>query len=267
MNDPKMMELKKIRDFHNFITNNEGSKILNEFEHSLHYKNCFFNVSHPVFDNIKNMFVDHTVTLAQNETIYRARIVEDDELEEICKEKYFEENFYGFNKKDSFAPPIKYVSAGRVNPSGIPCLYAAKEEKTAIAEVRPFMGKNISVAKIQLLHSLKIFDLFIDLNLSETEIIKQQYSDLWLDIALLFSIPCERNSEKEYLLTQCISEYVKLSGFDGIQYSSSLHEGGKNIALFNCKNEKNGGKYDICEPISSHICTIKRIEHCYEFFN
>ena len=267
MNDPKIMELKKKYDFNNFITENEHAKIIDDFNRKLHFENRFFNENHPVFDLVKRKFDEHTITLAQNELLYRARKIEDEDSKEIFTEKYFEEDFYGFNKKDSFVPPAKKILENRANSKGIPCLYTAKEEKTAIAEVRPLIGKKISVATIRPLRDLKLFDLFINPDLPHNEIYKQQSYAIWFGIALPFSIPYECTSENEYLFTQCISEFIQISGFDGIQYSSSLYEGGKNIALFNCKHEDDGGKYDICEPFFSHICTVKRIEHCFEFFN
>ena len=262
MNDPKIIELMKINNCYNYITDNDFAKVLDEFKHKLHCENRFFNENHSIFDHIKKLFDDHTITLAQNELLFRARRIE---LINI-NESDMENDFFGFGKKDSFVPPAKKVPENRANSKGIPCLYTAKEKKTAIAEVRPFIGNDISVAAIQPLRDLKLFDLFINLNLPYGEFLKQSPSDIWVNIALPFSIPYEYTSENEYLLTQCISEFIQLSGFDGIQYSSSLSEGGKNIALFNCRNEDDGGKYDICEPIYSHCCTVKRIEYNFEFF-
>jgi len=266
MSDQQMMELKKTYDFYNFITNNDMTRLLDELKTKLHFKNRFFNDNHPVFAHIKKLFDDHKIVLAPNELLFRARKIKPED-ERKSSPADTERNFYGFNKKDSFVPQLKKMKENRANAKGIPCLYTAREQETAIAEVRPFAGNKISVAKIQLLHDLKIFDLFIEPNLSHDEVLKQSPSDLWFGIAFLFSIPYEDTSENEYLLTQCISEYIQLSGFDGIQYSSSLNEGGKNIVLFNCKNEDDGGKYNICEPICSNICTVKNIEHNFEFYN
>ena len=263
MNDPKIIELKKTYDYYNDITNNVFAKILDEFDHKLHYENRFFNENHPVFDHIKKLFDDHTITLTQNELLFRARIIKPKDV----IEPDMESDFFGFSKKDSFVPPVKKIPGNRVNSKGIPCLYTAKEEKTAIAEVRPFIGNDISVAAIQPSRDLRIFDLFINLDLPYGDFFKQSPFDIWINIALLFSIPYEKSSENKYLLTQCISEFIQLSGFDGIQYSSSLSEGGKNIALFYCRNEDDGGKYDICEPIYSHRCIVNRIEYNFEFFN
>jgi len=267
MNDPKIIELMKMYSFYNDIIDNDKSKILEEFNKKLHHENRFFNDNHPLFTHIKNKFEYHTITLNQDEWLFRARKVEDNDYDNFTKEGYFEEDFYGYNKKDSFTPPMKKISANRANSDGIPCLYTAKDVKTAIAEVRPFLGDTISVANILPVHDLKLFDLSFDVNIHDINIANIPPSDIWfLGIVFAFSIPYEKTSKNEYLLTQCISEYIRLSGFDGIQYSSSLNNNGINIALFNCKNEDDGGKYDICEPISSHCCTVKSIDYCFEFY-
>ena len=267
MNDPKIIELKKIYDFYNFLSNNTISKTLDEFKHKLHFENRFFNDNHSIFSCIKKSFGDHTIQLTKGELLYRARKIENEDGCKFCKDGYFEEGFYAYNKRDSYVPPLKIIKANRANTEGIPCLYAAKEEKTAIAEVRPFLGNEISVAGIQIKRDLTIFDLYLDLNIKDIEIIKLSSPDIWLGIAFAFSIPYENTSKNEYLLTQCVSEYVQLSGFDGIRYSSSLDENGKNIVLFNCKHIDDGGNYDIFEPISSHICIVNNIKHLYGFIN
>ena len=265
MEEPKVIELKKTYDFYNYLTKNVVSKILEDFKHKLHFENRFFNETHPVFCYLKKTLEEHTNKLSQNDLVYRARIAE--EKFNFCKEGYFEEDFYGYNKKDSFVPPENKMQANRANAEGIPCLYAAKDEKTAVAEVRPFIGNRISVATIQVKRDLKIYDLFFDLSKSEKEIINYTPFKIWLGIAIAFSIPHENNAKNEYLLTQCISEYIQLAGFDGIQYSSSLDEGGKNLVLFNCKNIEDGGNYEICEPIFSHVCIVSSIKHRYGFIN
>jgi len=260
--DSKIKELMKMYHYYTSITNNAFAKVLDDFMHSLHHEKRFFNENHPIFDHIKKLFDNHTIILSPNELLFRAR-----KFESVEETKSYKENdFYGFNKKDSFVPPKEKTQENRANSKGIPCLYAAKNEETAIAEIRPLIGKDISVATIRPLRDLKLFDLFINPDLPHTEVFNQSPSDIWFGIAFLFSIPYDNILENKYLVTQCISEFIRISGFDGIQYSSSLCEGGKNIALFNCKNEDDG-KYDICEPVESKVRTIQGIIHNLGFFN
>jgi hypothetical protein len=56
------------------------------------------------------------------------------------------------------APPPNVVKQGRANPIGIPYLYLAKDELTAIAEVRAWVGAKVSVAPIVTTEVLEIMD-------------------------------------------------------------------------------------------------------------
>jgi len=231
-----------------------------DFTTTLYKKTRFFNQNHKIFSHIKALFEGCSITLTPNDFLFRARKIEPEDFDILDKE----DNFLGFAKKDSFVPKRKDMRSNRANSSGIPCLYAARDEKTAISEIRPFLCNEISIATIRPVRNLKLFDLYFSLEQHYNEIIKPPHSDFWFNIALKYSVPYENSMRNEYLLTQCISEYVQLEGFDGIQYASSLNEGGKNIVIFNCKHEEEGRKYEICEPICSTIRYIKRIEHYFE---
>ncbi|MBP0723929.1 RES family NAD+ phosphorylase [Bacillus sp. RG28] len=67
-----------------------------------------------------------------------------------------------------------------------------------------------------------------------------------------FSIPSNSN-KKDYLPTQYIAEYIKLLGFEGIRFNSSLYNIGNNLTIFN---------YQSCEPISSKIYEVGDI--CFD---
>ena len=232
------------------------------FNYNLHFRNHFFNDNDHVFYFIKELFDNFTITLNQTDLLFRARRIKYNENQNMDVDN----DFYGLSKKESFIPLVSDTVAGRANTVGIPCLYTAKEIETAIAEMRPYKWSKISIATIKLKRDIKLFDLFFDPSLHYSEIIgKYPNSKFWFNIASKFSIPYEDTSKNEYLITQCISEYLRLEGFDGIQYASSLNSGGKNIAVFNCRHEDDGGDYEICEPISSRIYTVEKIK--YEFTN
>jgi hypothetical protein len=55
-------------------------------------------------------------------------------------------------------PLSKQVPEGRVNPTGIPCLYGATSPYIAVAEVRPWKGELISVATLSLRRDVKIVE-------------------------------------------------------------------------------------------------------------
>lgn len=250
-----------MHDFVSFIsTPRKDNDDLLEFINILHYHTRFFLNDHPIFEHIKTLFDGCTITFTTHDTLYRARKYDLNDNKKIQIQEYF----LGFDKNESFVPPIKKTQANRANSTGVPCLYTALEIKTAIAEIRPFLGNTISVAEIKSKRNLKLFDFYINpSNYNYIKKVKPPYSDIWLKLAISFSKPYEKTSNDEYLLTQCISEFLRLSGFDGIQYSSSLNEGGNNIAIFNCRSVCDGGNYEICEPVCSHTYIVNQIDHCF----
>jgi hypothetical protein len=56
-------------------------------------------------------------------------------------------------------PPREVTSSGRANPMGIPYLYVATNEETAVAEIRPCKSAIVCVAKYELTEELTFADL------------------------------------------------------------------------------------------------------------
>ena len=204
-----------------------------------------------LFDELDGLLKKYVVKINAGETIFRARKARRGELNSNYREEA-EINFNGFNKADSFVPPRSKIKVSRAMPSGIPCLYAAKDKRTAIAEVRPYAGSCVSVAEIRVNTDLTLVNLYYDMHISLSKIKRPM---LWLRVANLFARPNEEY-EDDYIVTQCISEYIKtFCEFDGIQYNSSLDDKGVNLALFNCEY----GDYDVCEPVASDIYHVDKI--------
>jgi RES domain len=140
--------------------------------------------------------------------------------------------------------PLQYeASEGRVNPKGIPCLYLATTKETAMSEVRPWIGSEISVAQFETKKELTVIDcsvnhsanpLYFD---SEHGILYEPSEDerekaVWAYIDKAFSEPVIQNeNQAHYAPTQIIAELFKKNGFDGVVYKSMLADG-FNIALF-----------------------------------
>jgi len=142
-------------------------------------------------------------------------------------------------------PLSEKVCEGRVNPKGIPCLYLSKEQKTAICEVRPWVGSYITVAQFETLRDLKLADCHSDIDPIEREkhldeLFKLKKPDpeettltVWRHLSLGFSKPVDRSDDcASYVPTQVVAELFKANGFDGIAYRS-VFNGGSNVALFN----------------------------------
>jgi hypothetical protein len=135
---------------------------------------------------------------------------------------------------------------GRVNPRGIPCLYLASNEATAVAEVRPWVGSYVSLAEFKAMRDCKLLDCTRDkerriafvlhglLTGSVNTSPENRERVVWGEIAYAFSKPVASDDRhSDYIPTQILAEAFKHYGYDGIAYRSLLgKEDGKNIALF-----------------------------------
>lgn len=138
------------------------------------------------------------------------------------------------------APPRESAFAGRLNPNGISYLYLANNAKTAISEVRPWVGAKVSVGCFEIRKDQKLVDLTKDnLDLSVLFMLDEQPSReqieefIWASINETFSRPLSHHDQRvQYVPSQYLAEVFKLNGFDGIKYRSSLNKDGLNALLF-----------------------------------
>ncbi|MCL2007368.1 MAG: RES family NAD+ phosphorylase [Treponema sp.] len=238
-----------------------------KFYYQLKAEKRFF-CQHNFFNVLEEYYEQFTTNFNVNKPLFRARRMSEVEFQDRrlgLRNKDDENNnpFQGFDKEGSFLLPTKEIKANRANSRGIPCLYVANDKDTAIAEVRPFKNTKVSLATIEIKKPLKLFNLsfdLLDLDMPGHSFMKK-YPECFRSIALMFSAPYENSENDEYLLTQCLSEYIRISDqFDGIIYGSSLNYDGQNIAIFGCEH----GNYGLCEPISSEVYSVKNIEIQYE---
>jgi hypothetical protein len=136
-------------------------------------------------------------------------------------------------------PDPKYVKhGGRANPHGLAYLYLATDEKTTLAEMRPWVGESLTLAIFKIKKKIKIVDCqagaenwgerIFDENPSAKKLDKY----VWNDISKAFSRPVNReDQESSYLPTQILAEAFKAEAFDGLAYRSGL-ERGANVVLF-----------------------------------
>jgi len=125
---------------------------------------------------------------------------------------------------------------GRANPKGIPYLYVANTKETAMAEVRPWLRSDISVALFKPLRVLRIVRCYAES--------KRRHffggtprrlwnQSVWHDIDDAFSQPVSPTDDyASYAPTQVLAEFFKSHGYDGVAYRSALVEKGFNIVLF-----------------------------------
>jgi hypothetical protein len=142
-------------------------------------------------------------------------------------------------------PIPNWQGEGRANPRGIPSLYIATSADTALAEIRPWIGATITVARLQLERDLTVIDCskfqskwggFLSIIGDKT---KSLEDGIWTAIDRAFATPVSKEDEsKDYIPTQILAELFKSEGYDGIVYKSLLSPDGLNLALFNLNDAK-----------------------------
>jgi len=133
-------------------------------------------------------------------------------------------------------PRANCAREGRANPKGIPCLYVATHDKTAVSEVRPWIGEYVSLAQFALKRDVRIVNCTADnhkLILYSHEPGPEEHERaVWQDIDRAFSQPVTPDDDTAaYAPTQVLAEYFREHGLDGIAYRSSVGPG-HNLAFF-----------------------------------
>jgi hypothetical protein len=197
----------------------------NEFREELKHVNRYFPEKVPANDALEVLFGSLLLPEEEKPTdIFRARINK--------KGKRFSIGEMG-------RPPVDRALNGRANPLGISYLYAASDIATAISEVQPYKGEEVTVARIRIIGKIVIADLRDPKRtVSPFELDEDGLAALYSEMPYLVTlgeelskpiIPIE--ADLEYLPSQYLCEFIKSVGFDGVLYKSSL-AGGDNIALF-----------------------------------
>lgn len=150
-------------------------------------------------------------------------------------------NITPFGLDQMGAPPAEVASDGRANPIGIRYLYLADEVKTAISEVKPSKGALVSLATFRVSPGrfLKLIDLTNPrLTISPFRITSSSIADIRASMSFFealgdeLSVPTQpHRATRDYLASQYLCELIKVSGYDGVIYKSSL-AGGRNFAFF-----------------------------------
>jgi hypothetical protein len=145
--------------------------------------------------------------------------------------------------RERMKPPAEWLlegraPEGRINPKGIPFLYAATHMETAIREVRPCLGALVSVAELRTSRGVNLINCTTDEQKIPNIVYRgepegeERTLAVWRDIDRAFSQPVTASDDRaDYAVTQFVAELFRQNGFDGIAYRSSFGPG-HNIALF-----------------------------------
>ena len=162
----------------------------------------------------------------------------------------------GYDMKDMGSPPKGKSSPGRINPEGISVLYVASDTKTVLNEVRATTFDYVSIGEFRVKKEIKVVNLsaisrtspFLYISEIEKYFVNRT---VFQEMANDFAKPLRRNdSPLEYLPTQYIAEFIKSEGYDGVQYDSTLVEGGYNIAVFDV---------DLLECVNTNTVEVSKI--------
>jgi len=137
------------------------------------------------------------------------------------------------------APPLDLAAAGRLNPEGIPYLYLASDSYTAVAEVRPWVGAQLTLARVKIDQNIEIIDFMNETPVGRPPGARFPGSEsgaelIWRELlSYVMSMPLQPNHSVRYVPTQYFAEVPKANGFGGVKYKSSLNPKGFNLAIFN----------------------------------
>ena len=199
-------------------------------------------------------------TPMQLKSLEKKGAVPDDKLTDFWKEyedfinsektqgikRRIESGFQGFDAEGSSAPPRGTTEAGRCNLEGASYLYAALEEHTAIAEIRPFIKDSISVAVLEPTRDLCL----VNFDFEPTEAVDGRdflFNDIQRDFSKINKTP-----NGDYLITQFITSLVEHLGYDGLCFRSSLVKDGTNYVIFNPAD---------CPAISSKLVYLSEVNY------
>lgn len=218
-----------------------------EFQEGMKHGNRFFNDSAKTFldwifkdlDKYSVSSGEHAVirllTPDDAPPIYRARTcVKSSSIDEIMTDP----------ARNLAAPPKELASDGRMNPIGVPAFYGAFERGTCIAELRPPVGGTVVSGQFRLNRTVRVLDFgrfetadlgpspsFFDpkyhAKTGRQEFLKYLHNEI--------TVPVLPGSERDYLITQVIAEYLATHckpKIDGVIFKSVQQSAGSNVVLF-----------------------------------
>ena len=143
-------------------------------------------------------------------------------------------------------PTASHALDYRANAAGSPVLYLALEIETAIAEVRPWFGSDVSVSQFRTTRELRGLDLTPEFGKHWMPAFSAKEGKLmpvdadgaeksvWTNIDNAFSRPVSRSDDPaDYVPTQILAELFRAEGYEAIIYRSQLGEQGHNVVIFN----------------------------------
>ncbi len=238
------MAFKSWRSFYFFIQSLKKSRYI------------FDEETNQFLEEVLNSSASREATLHKDTILWRAQLGCDEDQKGVPHPYSLER----------MKPLPKLVNEGRANPTGIAYLYLATHRETAMSEVRPWIGKQLSLAEFLIEKELRVVDCTKKSNSSPLFFSattgdffepsdEEKEKSVWHHIGQAFSTPVNIDEDKlGYIPTQIICELLRKNGIDGLIYTSNFSSG-HNIVLFDTKNAK---------PISCNLFITKGIKFEFE---
>lgn len=209
-------------------------RLIRTIESELVNRNHFL-VTADVLDEFKQLMPFVSCVVDKSETFFRARIGAIKKAYGVDRLGKATTDYYtAFEKADIGAPPIHLSAAGRLNRPGISFLYLASKEQTAIAEVRPHPGEEISLGAFRAVHNIEVAD-FTTHSLSKLYRTDEELELLRLIISIENTLAtlAPPTNQSVYSTTQLIADVVRQLGFKGMKFRSTVgDENSFNLTLF-----------------------------------
>ena len=192
----------------------------------------------------------------KNKPFFRAQLGWERDLEERDDGSIADPVAFGAER---MKPVASRTPDGRANAAGIPVLYLAVKKKTAIAEVRPWIGSQVSVSKFRTTRELKALDLTEEFGkvritgylAGEAADAEEKEKSVWNRIDNAFSQPVTRTDDPAaYVPTQILAELFRAEGYEAITYRSHFGEEGYNVVIFDL---------DDADPVDGRPYEVKKI--------
>lgn len=167
----------------------------------------------------------------------------------IGKQRFYRgriaENQDGFKPGEMGAPPKEKASDGRANSAGISRLYLTDDRQTTFHEIRAAEYDYVTIGTFKQLKPIKVVDLKLIHKISPFGV-DVDCMALAINRENLLKINQEMSrtmrrgdSSLDYLPTQYICDFIMSITdedgqpvFDGIEYQSTMHSKGSNLAIF-----------------------------------
>lgn len=185
--------------------------------------------SSDVFETIIGLCKEENiVSLKRGSLLYRARIVDEDDLYTQRKGIVFDRGrLKGYDWINSKEPPIGLSPDGRANSKNSSYFYCSEDGNTAASEIKASIGDLVSLASFKTKRSMRIVDFS-----NKNDFIIDSKSEFYIKkLVERFSKPIKNS--KDYNYTQFISDEIRKCGVDGICYTSYFTQS-LNYVIFNC---------------------------------